>query len=100
MSTEMNTGMDIEIEFKDIKKSYGEKVVMEHFSLQVEKGEFVTIIGSSGCGKTTALKMVNGLIRPDAGDILIRGENIRDKDQTRLCRNIGYAIQGSVLFPT
>ena len=99
MSTEMNTGMDIEIEFKDIKKSYGEKVVMEHFSLQVEKGEFVTIIGSSGCGKTTALKMVNGLIRPDAGDILIHGENIRDKDQTRLRRNIGYAIQGSVLFP-
>ena len=99
MSTEMNTGMDIEIEFKDIKKSYGEKVVMEHFSLQVRKGEFVTIIGSSGCGKTTALKMVNGLIRPDAGDILIHGENIRDKDQTRLRRGIGYAIQGSVLFP-
>lgn len=103
MSTEMNTvtntEMNIEIEFKDIKKAYGEKVVMEHFSLQVEKGEFVTIIGSSGCGKTTALKMVNGLIRPDAGDILIHGENVRDKDQTRLRRGIGYAIQGSVLFP-
>lgn len=103
MSTEMNTvtntEMNIEIEFKDIKKIYGEKVVMEHFSLQVRKGEFVTIIGSSGCGKTTALKMVNGLIRPDAGDILIHGENIRDKDQTRLRRGIGYAIQGSVLFP-
>lgn len=103
MSTEMNTvtntEMNIEIEFKDIKKVYGEKVVMEHFSLQVRKGEFVTIIGSSGCGKTTALKMVNGLIRPDAGDILIHGENIRDKDQTRLRRGIGYAIQGSVLFP-
>lgn len=54
MSTEMNTvtntEMNIEIEFKDIKKVYGEKVVMEHFSLQVRKGEFVTIIGSSGCG--------------------------------------------------
>ena len=103
MSTEMNTvtntEMNIEIEFKDIKKVYGEKVVMEHFSLQVRKGEFVTIIGSSGCGKTTALKMVNGLIRPDAGDILIHGENIRDKDHTRLRRGIGYAIQGSVLFP-
>ena len=103
MSTEMNTvtntEMNIEIEFKDIKKVYGEKVVMEHLSLQVRKGEFVTIIGSSGCGKTTALKMVNGLIRPDAGDILIHGENIRDKDQTRLRRGIGYAIQGSVLFP-
>ena len=103
MSTEMNTvtntETNIEIEFKDIKKAYEEKVVMEHFSLQVRKGEFVTIIGSSGCGKTTALKMVNGLIRPDAGDILIHGENIRDKDQTRLRRGIGYAIQGSVLFP-
>lgn len=87
------------IEFRNIKKSYGEKVVMENFDLQVDRGEFVTIIGSSGCGKTTALKMVNGLIHPDQGDILIDGENIREKDQTRLRRNIGYAIQGSVLFP-
>ena len=87
------------IEFRNIKKSYGEKVVMENFDLQVDRGEFVTIIGSSGCGKTTALKMVNGLIHPDQGDILIDGENIREKDQTQLRRNIGYAIQGSVLFP-
>ncbi len=65
----------------------------------MKKGDFVTIIGSSGCGKTTALKMVNGLIEPDAGEILIKGENIRSKDQTQLRRNIGYAIQGSVLFP-
>ena len=59
----------------------------------------VTIIGSSGCGKTTALKMVNGLLSPTEGDILIDGENIRDRNQTELRRNIGYAIQGSVLFP-
>lgn len=91
--------MQSEIEFKNIKKVYGDKVVMEGFSLTVEKGDFVTIIGSSGCGKTTALKMVNGLIEPDAGEILINGENIRSKDQTQLRRNIGYAIQGSVLFP-
>lgn len=87
------------IEFRNIKKSYGEKVVMGNFDLQVDRGEFVTIIGSSGCGKTTALKMVNELIHPDQGDILIDGENIREKDQTQLRRNIGYAIQGSVLFP-
>ena len=91
--------MGTEIEFKHIRKSYRDKVIMEDFNLQVEKGEFITIIGSSGCGKTTALKMVNGLIHPDGGDILIEGENIREKDQTQLRRNIGYAIQGSVLFP-
>ena len=87
------------IEFRNVKKAYGDQVIMENFNLAVEKGEFVTIIGSSGCGKTTALKMVNGLIEPTSGDILVEGENIREKNQTQLRRNIGYAIQGSVLFP-
>ena len=91
--------MQTAIEFRNIKKVYGDKVVLEGFNLAVGKGEFITIIGSSGCGKTTALKMVNGLIEPTSGDILINGENIRGKDQTALRRNIGYAIQGSVLFP-
>ena len=88
------------IEFRDIKKEYADhKVVMEQFNLSIEAGEFVTIIGSSGCGKTTALKMVNGLIRPTDGQILIEGEDIQQKDMTELRRSIGYAIQGSVLFP-
>ena len=91
--------MQTMIEFRHVRKAYGEKVVLRDFSLSVKKGEFVTIIGSSGCGKTTALKMVNGLLEPTAGDVLINGENIRDKNQTLLRRNIGYAIQGSVLFP-
>lgn len=91
--------MKAAIEFRNIKKAYGEKIVMEGFNLSVEKGGFVTIIGSSGCGKTTALKMVNGLIQPTSGEIFVDGENIRHKDQTQLRRNIGYAIQGSVLFP-
>lgn len=74
-------------------------MIIDNLNLSVEKGEFVTIIGSSGCGKTTALKMINGLIEPTDGDILVDGENIKDKDITGLRRNIGYAIQGSVLFP-
>lgn len=91
--------MQTMIEFQHVKKAYGEKTVLKDFSLTVEKGEFVTIVGSSGCGKTTALKLVNGLLAPDGGEILVYGENIRRKDQTQFRRNIGYAIQGSVLFP-
>ena len=91
--------MNKAIEFKNIKKVYGSQVILENFDFSVEKGDFVTIIGSSGSGKTTVLKMANGLVKADAGDIFINGENIRDKDMIELRRNIGYAIQGSVLFP-
>lgn len=87
------------IEFKNIKKAYEDKVVISDFNLSIEKGEFVTIIGSSGCGKTTILKMINGLIEPTSGDIFIDGETIKNKNLIELRRNIGYAIQGSVLFP-
>lgn len=87
------------IEFKNICKFYGEKEVIKKFNLEIEAGEFVTIIGSSGCGKTTVLKMVNGLVVPSSGEVIVDGQNIADLDQTQLRRNIGYAIQGSVLFP-
>ena len=87
------------VELKHIKKSYDQNPVLADFDLTVPKGEFVTMIGSSGCVKTTVLKMINGLIEPDEGEILLDGESIRGKDMTKLRRNIGYAIQGSVLFP-
>lgn len=87
------------IEFLNVKKSYGDNRVLNDFNIEIEKGSFVTIIGSSGCGKTTVLKMINGLLVPDAGKIKIKGEDIKNKDQIQLRRNIGYAIQGSVLFP-
>lgn len=87
------------IEFKDIAKRYDEKVIMEHFDLVVEEGEFLTVIGSSGCGKTTMLKMVNGLTRPETGRVMVKGENVEETDLIRLRRSIGYSIQGNVLFP-
>ncbi|WP_417081868.1 ABC transporter ATP-binding protein [Mobilibacterium timonense] len=91
--------METAIEFRHVNKTYGDNVIIPDLSLKIEKGEFVTIIGSSGCGKTTTLKMINGLYEPTSGDVLVNGENIREKDMIQLRRSIGYAIQGSVLFP-
>lgn len=87
------------IKFQNIKKAYGENTVIENFNLDIEQGEFLTVIGSSGCGKTTILKMINGLIKPEEGTILVRNKNIEEEDIISLRRNIGYSIQGSVLFP-
>lgn len=91
--------MNPAIEFQAVTKAYGKNIILDGFSLSVERGEFVTVIGSSGCGKTTVLKLVNGLIEPTSGDILLNGESIIGKNLIELRRNIGYAIQGSVLFP-
>ena len=91
--------MSTAIEFRHIRKVYGNTVIIPDLNLKIERGEFVTLIGSSGCGKTTALKMINGLYEATKGDILVNGENIRDKDMIDLRRSIGYVIQGNVLFP-
>ena len=74
--------MQTAIEFRHVQKEYGDKVVLKDFNLSIRKGEFATMIGSSGCGKTTALKMVNGLLTPDEGELFINGENIHGKDKT------------------
>lgn len=91
--------MSTAIEFRHIRKVYGNTVIIPDLNLKIERGEFVTLIGSSGCGKTTVLKMINGLYEATKGDILVNGENIRDKDMIELRRSIGYVIQGNVLFP-
>ncbi|MCH1983562.1 ABC transporter ATP-binding protein [Ruminococcus sp. OA3] len=91
--------MSAVIEFQNISKIYGEQKVIDSLNLEIADGEFVTVIGSSGCGKTTLLKMINGLITQTSGDVVVHGKNIKDMDMIQLRRNIGYAIQGSVLFP-
>ena len=87
------------IEYQQVVKGFGEKTVLPGFSLAINQGEFVTIVGASGCGKTTLLKLTNGLLLPDEGTVLVHGRDIRTEDLIKLRRNMGYAIQGSVLFP-
>lgn len=91
--------MDTAIEFINVKKEYGNKIIIDNFNLKIDAGEFLTVVGSSGCGKTTILKMINGLIIPNNGQVLVHSENTQKVDLIQLRRNIGYAIQGSVLFP-
>ena len=87
------------IEFQHVDFAYGDNLVIQDFSLTVEQGECLTIIGSSGCGKTTILRMVNGLLLPTGGAVLVQGQNTKESNLTQLRRKIGYSIQGSVLFP-
>ncbi len=91
--------METIIELKDIKKAYDQTTVLNHFNLSIEQGEFITIIGTSGSGKTTILKMMNGLIQPTSGLVKVHGKNIQEQDLIQLRRHMGYVIQGSVLFP-
>lgn len=87
------------IEFQSVKKYYNDNLVLDDFNLSINKGEFLTIIGSSGCGKTTVLKMINGLLQPDSGNIYVNGDNISSINQIELRRKIGYVIQEVGLFP-
>ncbi len=93
--------MAVAIEFKNVSKTFkgaGYPAVND-ISLTVNEGEFVTILGSSGCGKTTLLKMVNRLYEPDHGSIILFGEDISTVDVVKVRRRIGYVIQQIGLFP-
>lgn len=87
------------IEIKNVSKSYRDKLILRNINLVFETGQFIVIIGSSGCGKTTLLKLVNKLLPMDSGDILIDGKSIREIPDTKLRRRIGYMIQDGGLFP-
>ncbi len=87
------------IKYENVTKIYDEDAVIKNLNLEIQTGEFVTVIGSSGSGKTTVLKMMNGLLEPSAGRIFVNGEDISTVDQIKLRRKMGYAIQGTGLFP-
>ncbi|MEC3839967.1 betaine/proline/choline family ABC transporter ATP-binding protein [Bacillus amyloliquefaciens] len=85
---------------ENVSKTYkGGKKAVNSINLNIAKGEFICFIGPSGCGKTTTMKMINRLIEPSEGRILIEGRNIMEQDPVELRRSIGYVIQQIGLFP-
>lgn len=89
----MNTIVDI----KGVNKIYGTNHVVKDLNLLVEEGEFLTLLGSSGCGKTTTLRMIAGFEEPTTGSITVEGEPIEDKEPYE--RNVNTVFQSYALFP-
>ena len=87
------------IRLEHVTKSFGRYKALDDVSIVVEEGEFLTVIGRSGCGKTTMLRVINGLQKPDSGKVYAAGEDVGEADLIRLRRKIGYVIQNKGLFP-
>lgn len=88
------------IRLNNVVKSYnGKKNVVDNLNLEINKGDLIVLVGESGCGKTTTMKMINKLIEPTSGNIFINGEDISTYNKNELRRNIGYVIQDIGLFP-
>ncbi|MGH4141171.1 ABC transporter ATP-binding protein [Clostridium sp.] len=87
------------LEFKNITKVFKNQTVIKNISFTVNEGEFVVIVGQSGCGKTTTLKMINKLIAPTSGHIYVEGKDILKEDNIKLRRKMGYVIQQTGLLP-
>ena len=88
---------EVVLELKEIEKRFGETSVLRGISLKVEKGEFITFLGSSGCGKTTTLRIIAGLETPDTGEVFINGVCVNQLAPER--RSVNTVFQNYALFP-
>lgn len=87
------------IRFENVGYSVGGTNILGDLNLEVYKGEVLVLLGASGCGKTTTLKLINRLIEPTSGEVFVEGKRTRDWDTIELRRRIGYVLQEAGLFP-
>ena len=87
------------IELRNVTKKFSKEAAVNNLNMKIDKGTITMFIGPSGCGKTTTLKMINRLIEPTSGDILINGRSTVEMEAVKLRRGIGYVIQETGLFP-
>lgn len=87
------------IKFEHVNKKFGRNEIISDLSFTINQGEFVTVLGASGSGKTTTLKMINGLEMPTGGKVIVNGEDLSAADLVDLRRHIGYVVQSIGLFP-
>ena len=87
------------IEFRDVRFTYGPLTVLDNFNLSLPDGTVGALVGRSGTGKTTTLKLVNRMLEPHAGRVLVGGRETRDWDPIQLRRRAGYVIQEAGLLP-
>ena len=87
------------IRLEHIDKAYDDNQILKDFSVEIDSHEMISVIGGSGSGKTTMLKLINGLLLPDQGHVYIDGIDIQTINQNELRRHIGYVIQNIGLFP-
>src|SRR5262245_33983912 len=87
------------VEFRQVGYAVNGRSLVEGVSFRVEQGETVVLLGRSGSGKTTTLKLINRLLEPTSGEVLVEGRKTTDWDPIRLRRRIGYVIQDIGLFP-
>jgi osmoprotectant transport system ATP-binding protein len=94
-----NNARDSVIEFRKVSLSVGDKRLVSDVSFEVFRGETLVLLGRSGSGKTTTLKLINRLLEPTDGEALVEGKSTLEWDAIRLRRKIGYVIQDTGLFP-
>lgn len=87
------------VKLNHVKKTYDQEVVVKDLSLAVDVGEFFVLVGASGSGKTTTLKMINRLVQPESGQVFVQGTDIAQQPLNDLRHRIGYVLQSSALFP-